>query len=254
MRLPSKSRGTSSAPLGWAAVISCPSSRTRRAIVASSKTMRSSSRPPVCLKLAALGNIQPHRRGSWLREVVGTPADSGDPENGFAARHYRVRRPVAARHARFHQQPAQRPPSHAAQRDEAIAATRAPHFPARAPRAPRAPLPAGYQGVPAGPLEPRRRSAGAPCHLEVAEHGTTPLPRGDDLLRCTADLPRHAEPLERDFSSPSSPERQSAARRSASQLHQLPRGPDPEHQRSEEHTSELQSLAYLVCRLLLEKK
>src|SRR5687767_15643650 len=27
-----------------------------------------------------------------------------------------------------------------------------------------------------------------------------------------------------------------------------------EHARSEEHTSELQSLAYLVCRLLLEKK
>src|SRR2546425_5638843 len=27
-----------------------------------------------------------------------------------------------------------------------------------------------------------------------------------------------------------------------------------EHFRSEEHTSELQSLAYLVCRLLLEKK
>src|SRR6266404_9925481 len=31
---------------------------------------------------------------------------------------------------------------------------------------------------------------------------------------------------------------------------QLPR----RHARSEEHTSELQSLAYLVCRLLLEKK
>src|SRR2546425_5286512 len=29
---------------------------------------------------------------------------------------------------------------------------------------------------------------------------------------------------------------------------------DPERARSEEHTSELQSLAYLVCRLLLEKK
>src|SRR2546423_9838415 len=29
---------------------------------------------------------------------------------------------------------------------------------------------------------------------------------------------------------------------------------DPAHSRSEEHTSELQSLAYLVCRLLLEKK
>src|SRR2546425_7320906 len=30
--------------------------------------------------------------------------------------------------------------------------------------------------------------------------------------------------------------------------------PGPEYRRSEEHTSELQSLAYLVCRLLLEKK
>src|SRR2546425_6067141 len=29
---------------------------------------------------------------------------------------------------------------------------------------------------------------------------------------------------------------------------------DPSLERSEEHTSELQSLAYLVCRLLLEKK
>src|SRR3712207_8288464 len=37
----------------------------------------------------------------------------------------------------------------------------------------------------------------------------------------------------------------------------VPRGPDPEHRapaRSEEHTSELQSRQYLVCRLLLEKK
>src|SRR2546425_2273055 len=32
------------------------------------------------------------------------------------------------------------------------------------------------------------------------------------------------------------------------------RGAEPLHLRSEEHTSELQSLAYLVCRLLLEKK
>src|SRR5205823_10416726 len=31
-------------------------------------------------------------------------------------------------------------------------------------------------------------------------------------------------------------------------------GRSAEHRRSEEHTSELQSLAYLVCRLLLEKK
>src|SRR3989441_5088337 len=33
-----------------------------------------------------------------------------------------------------------------------------------------------------------------------------------------------------------------------------PRDPALVHDRSEEHTSELQSLAYLVCRLLLEKK
>src|SRR2546423_11721426 len=46
-------------------------------------------------------------------------------------------------------------------------------------------------------------------------------------------------------------------------LHLAPRSPsqwlphgsmDDEASRSEEHTSELQSLAYLVCRLLLEKK
>src|SRR2546425_6039512 len=35
---------------------------------------------------------------------------------------------------------------------------------------------------------------------------------------------------------------------------ELPAGRAREQRRSEEHTSELQSLAYLVCRLLLEKK
>src|SRR2546425_76036 len=35
---------------------------------------------------------------------------------------------------------------------------------------------------------------------------------------------------------------------------QVPRPPNFLAERSEEHTSELQSLAYLVCRLLLEKK
>src|SRR3712207_8446848 len=34
----------------------------------------------------------------------------------------------------------------------------------------------------------------------------------------------------------------------------LARDGEPEHLRSEEHTSELQSRQYLVCRLLLEKK
>src|SRR3712207_8582621 len=33
-----------------------------------------------------------------------------------------------------------------------------------------------------------------------------------------------------------------------------PQGPEPQLRRSEEHTSELQSRQYLVCRLLLEKK
>src|SRR5687767_15619802 len=37
-------------------------------------------------------------------------------------------------------------------------------------------------------------------------------------------------------------------------LRGAPNGDLTPHQRSEEHTSELQSLAYLVCRLLLEKK
>src|SRR5687767_15256267 len=36
--------------------------------------------------------------------------------------------------------------------------------------------------------------------------------------------------------------------------HRLARANQQHHDRSEEHTSELQSLAYLVCRLLLEKK
>src|SRR2546425_9785531 len=44
--------------------------------------------------------------------------------------------------------------------------------------------------------------------------------------------------------------------RLGSALHRSPRrhAVRSVHRRSEEHTSELQSLAYLVCRLLLEKK
>src|SRR5205814_10276788 len=37
-------------------------------------------------------------------------------------------------------------------------------------------------------------------------------------------------------------------------LHRCPSGEQRRHDRSEEHTSELQSLRHLVCRLLLEKK
>src|SRR2546425_8450440 len=52
-------------------------------------------------------------------------------------------------------------------------------------------------------------------------------------------------------SRPSSPTSWSRARLAAATAEtQTP----PTQRRSEEHTSELQSLAYLVCRLLLEKK
>src|SRR2546425_4006584 len=45
-----------------------------------------------------------------------------------------------------------------------------------------------------------------------------------------------------------------ARQRQCRNLHRLQRVGDYDTARSEEHTSELQSLAYLVCRLLLEKK
>src|SRR5687767_15314579 len=53
--------------------------------------------------------------------------------------------------------------------------------------------------------------------------------------------------------------RQHVQRAAPAQAHDRPRQEQegkgvPDQPRSEEHTSELQSLAYLVCRLLLEKK
>src|SRR2546425_9781135 len=48
--------------------------------------------------------------------------------------------------------------------------------------------------------------------------------------------------------------RRSGCERDARDLHAGQRVLRPRPPRSEEHTSELQSLAYLVCRLLLEKK
>src|SRR3712207_8489361 len=51
------------------------------------------------------------------------------------------------------------------------------------------------------------------------------------------------------------PHAEPAAVRRAGRLHREPRrGPRDHPRRSEEHTSELQSRQYLVCRLLLEKK
>src|SRR5205823_11897178 len=79
---------------------------------------------------------------------------------------------------------------------------------------------------------------------------------------------RAAAGLQIDARNPQQPHAAGAARRlHAHRLHQLRLGvelgiADPDtlgggaggDERSEEHTSELQSLAYLVCRLLLEKK
>src|SRR2546422_7492643 len=42
--------------------------------------------------------------------------------------------------------------------------------------------------------------------------------------------------------------------RARGRFHRLAAGRPPTHERSEEHTSELQSRLHLVCRLLLEKK
>src|SRR5205823_14551939 len=50
------------------------------------------------------------------------------------------------------------------------------------------------------------------------------------------------------------PSPRSARRESSPNAGRSPRGRPARRTRSEEHTSELQSLAYLVCRLLLEKK
>src|SRR5687767_15342067 len=62
--------------------------------------------------------------------------------------------------------------------------------------------------------------------------------------------------LFRSPATPSAPRDATARRPSTSRRRAIPPPPRcrPARARSEEHTSELQSLAYLVCRLLLEKK
>src|SRR3712207_7932170 len=74
----------------------------------------------------------------------------------------------------------------------------------------------------------------------------TTLFRSGDELALAREQARHpgAEPVEHP------PDRRHLGR--PGRLH--PRGQVPRAERSEEHTSELQSRQYLVCRLLLEKK
>src|SRR2546425_1512040 len=77
----------------------------------------------------------------------------------------------------------------------------------------------------------------------VASCAREPRPRGKPLDPHLA-RPVHVQPARRGFGARrdriAGPRRADGARESGD--------------RSEEHTSELQSLAYLVCRLLLEKK
>src|SRR5438093_1698724 len=61
--------------------------------------------------------------------------------------------------------------------------------------------------------------------------------------------PEHAQPIQRDAAQPAA---KRAAARFILKVRQLAN--EHGHHRSEEHTSELQSLTNLVCRLLLEKK
>src|SRR5687767_15764931 len=71
---------------------------------------------------------------------------------------------------------------------------------------------------------------------------------------CLAALPRRRHQPGR-YQSSSSWDIPSSVRTDSRRIHRYQRGAScSSGTRSEEHTSELQSLAYLVCRLLLEKK
>src|ERR1051325_10922568 len=218
MKLPLRRPSTRSSPSGYASVISSPSSRTRRAIVASSKTICLSSRPPVCLRLAVLGNIHSHRRGSRPREVGSTPADSGDPENGFAARDDRVLRPVAARHTRLHQEAPHRPMPRSAERHQPVAGADSPDLP----------VPARDPGGPVAALHAGGRALRRPLDPELAELGSAPLlvlpsPHHLHTLPHPPTLPPPPHAAKRPPRRPPPPERPAPPRRTPSEPRQLPR-------------------------------
>src|SRR5262245_64456032 len=77
-----------------------------------------------------------------------------------------------------------------------------------------------------------------------------PTRRSSDLLLCPAALPRHAPQAD---VAGNLHEDQRVADAVPARLEQ-DGGVQHHQRRSEEHTSELQSLRHLVCRLLLEKK
>src|SRR5205823_12849583 len=97
------------------------------------------------------------------------------------------------------------------------------------------------------------------CSADTTERMSFPTRRSSDLLERRDAGPAALASLELD-------EKALAVFRQIEQMIELGRGAPAEdpalargqgrvaRARSEEHTSELQSLAYLVCRLLLEKK
>src|SRR5687767_15388635 len=95
------------------------------------------------------------------------------------------------------------------------------------------------------PRSPPRRRSPPPCGTRRA-----PASRGCRFARSTWSPTRTGLDGHR-----LQPARSGCCRRAARVLLPVDRvGDEPCRRRSEEHTSELQSLAYLVCRLLLEKK
>src|SRR2546425_12491979 len=96
-------------------------------------------------------------------------------------------------------------------------------------------VPAGQQGIGAGDQRPLESSGRNPDHRGLLQT-VNGIERGLDL----AQLDSIASALDLGIGS-------------AEEVDEAVVSPDS-GERSEEHTSELQSLAYLVCRLLLEKK
>src|SRR3989441_7496969 len=92
----------------------------------------------------------------------------------------------------------------------------------------------------------------APAAAAILTRTSRPLPRGRDRALEAADRQAAPHAVRPFFRKAGPPDRTTEAGRTRTAQDATPDGAFS--YRSEEHTSELQSLAYLVCRLLLEKK
>ncbi len=167
-----------------------------------------------------LGNIEPHRLGSGRRDAVATATDAGHPQNGLTAGDDGIASPLAARHARFHQEPPQWAVAHPAERQQLVALGGSPHLPTGAV----------HPGGPALALDTRRRCTRSPIDPERAEHGAAPLPRRDHPLGRALHRAGDAQPVERHFRGPSAAQREPAARRPSRQCHEASGPRRPEHE------------------------